>query len=370
MRVVDVVTGTGRTRYVVVDDQGALVEPITRYLKYLDLCGKARNTLRTYSRSLAFYFTFLKQKGLAYEQVQIADLAAFVHWLTWTNGTGGSAIGKRTRSNRTINVHIGVVSGFYDHAWRTDQIDRDLNEKLRGPVPGTYRPYKTFLHHLGARPIQQNVLKQPPEHKRGLRTLTTTQIERVIETCRTPRDRLIVHMLFETGLRPGELLALWLEDVSISPPQVRVVDRGELVNHAEIKRPASVRTIDVSRDLINRVLDYVSVAHSEVVETNHLLLKHHGKHAGAPMDYGDLHALFTRLQRLSAVCLSPYTLRHTSLSNLARAGWAPEHLQDRAGHAQFQTTYAFYVHPSRDDLRSAWEQTQDALQLAVGAQVQ
>jgi integrase len=87
------------------------------------------------------------------------------------------------------------------------------------------------------------------------------------------------------------------------------------------------------------------------------------------MDYGDLHALFTRLQRWSGLGFSPYTLRHTSLTNLARAGWAPEHLQDRAGHAQFQTTYTFYVHPSSDDLRSAWEHTQDAVQLAVAAEV-
>lgn len=369
MSVAEVLSGTGRTRYVVVDGHGELVEPIARYLKYLDLCGKARNTLRTYAHSLAFYLTFLRQKGVAYERVQIAGLAAFVHWLKCANGPRDAVFGERTRSNRTINMHIGVVSGFYDYSWRTDQIDRDLNEKLRGQVPGSYRPYKAFLHHLGATPFKRNVLKQPTEHRRGPQTLTTTQIERVIETCKTPRDRLIVHMLFETGLRPGELLALWLEDVRISPPQVRVVDRGELVNDAEIKRPASERTLDVSRDPINRVLDYVSGTRSEAVETNHLLLKQHGTHACAPMDYGDLHALFTRLQRWSGICFSPYTLRHTSLTNLARAGWAPEHLHDRAGHAQFQTTYMFYVHPSGDDLRSAWEQTRDAVQLAVAAEV-
>ncbi len=109
-------------------------------------------------------------------------------------------------------MHVGVVSGFYDYAWRTDQIDRDFNEKLRGQAPGSYRPYKAFLHHLGATPFERNVLKQPTEHRRRPQTLTTKQIERVVETCRTPRDQLIVHMLFETGLRPGELLALWLED--------------------------------------------------------------------------------------------------------------------------------------------------------------
>jgi hypothetical protein len=92
MAVAEVVTWNGRSRYVVVDNHGELVEPAARYLKYLDLCGKARNTLRTYAGSLAFYFTFLRQKGLAYERVQIADLAAFVHWLKRTDRPKGSCL--------------------------------------------------------------------------------------------------------------------------------------------------------------------------------------------------------------------------------------------------------------------------------------
>jgi integrase/recombinase XerD len=99
MTVAEVVTWNGRTRHVVVADNGELVEPVARYLKYLDLCGKARRTLRTYARGLAFYFTFLRQKGLAYERVQIADLAGFVHWLKRTDRTREAAF--LCRSGRT-----------------------------------------------------------------------------------------------------------------------------------------------------------------------------------------------------------------------------------------------------------------------------
>ena len=107
MTVAEVVTRNGRSRYVVVDNHGELVEPAARYLKYLDLCGKARNTLRTYARSLAFYFTFLRQKGLAFERVQIADLAGFVHWLKRTVDRGelvNDAGIKRPASERAIDV--------------------------------------------------------------------------------------------------------------------------------------------------------------------------------------------------------------------------------------------------------------------------
>jgi integrase/recombinase XerD len=52
----------------------------------------------------------------------------------------------------------------------------------------------------------------------------------LLAACLTRRDRLLVHLLFESALRPGEVLALWLEDVDIGAQTVRVVDRGELPN--------------------------------------------------------------------------------------------------------------------------------------------
>jgi integrase len=61
--------------------------------------------------------------------------------------------------------------------------------------------------------------------------------------------------------------------------------------------------------------------------------------------------------------LDEHILRHTMLTALAEQGWAPELLQERAGHASFQQTYQTYVHPSGEALRTAWEKTQAAVSL-------
>jgi hypothetical protein len=53
------------------------------------------------------------------------------------------------------------------------------------------------------------------------------------------------------------------------------------------------------------------------------------------------------------------------LTALAEQGWAPELLQERAGHASFQQTYQTYVHPSQEALRTAWEKTQEAVSLTA-----
>jgi integrase/recombinase XerD len=110
-------------------------------------------------------------------------------------------------------------------------------------------------------------------------------------------------------------------------------------------------------------LDYLAIVHTDDIATNHLFIKLRGVHAGAPLEYADVHDLFQRLHRKTGIDATPHLVRHSSLTALARAGWRPEHLQQRAGHANFQYTYQMYVHPSDDDLRAAWEQSEQHLHL-------
>ena len=56
MHVVEIEIPDGQSRYVVMNEEGSLVEPIVRYLKYLDCIGSARQTLRSYAYSLRQYW--------------------------------------------------------------------------------------------------------------------------------------------------------------------------------------------------------------------------------------------------------------------------------------------------------------------------
>src|SRR6267154_4460808 len=89
------------------------------------------------------------------------------------------------------------------------------------------------------------------------KTLTTEQIETLIAACENLRDTLLLRLLYESSLRIGECLALWIEDLDIERCQIAVRDRGQLENRAEIKTPAACRRVDVSRELINHILDYL-----------------------------------------------------------------------------------------------------------------
>ncbi len=215
--------------------------------------------------------------------------------------------------------------------------------------------------------MEANVLKQKTP-KRKPKTLTKEQIETLVAACNNRRDRLLLTLLYESSVRIGEALALWIEDVNIARCKLHIHNRGELSNDAEIKTVTCERSVDVSRELVNHIMGYLAVVHDDDVETNHLFIKLTGPNRGKPMTYGDVNDLFVRLQHKTGIEASAHLLRHSSLTALAQAGWRPEHLRERAGHAQFQTTYSMYVHPSDEDLRQDWERTQAQMQLSRAAQ--
>jgi integrase/recombinase XerD len=367
MRVVEIETQDAQKRYVVINENGELVEPIVRYLKYLDRIGSARHTLRSYATALRQYWEFLLQEQLDWQQVALDDLSRFVLWLKLPSGTLKVVPAhpvEQARSNRTINHTLTVVRGFYDYHWRMEEVSTNLKEKTTTSLPGRFRRYKGFFHHITkGSPVAKNILKQKEEKRQRPKTIEKDQVQQLLNACQNQRDRLLVRLLYESAIRVGEALALWVQDVDVAENRLHICDRGPLENGAEIKTVHSPRSVDVSADLIDEIVAYVGNAHTASVETNHLFIKQHGAGTGQPLNYADVDSLFRRLRSRTGIAVTPHMLRHTMLTALAEQGWAPELLQERAGHASFQQTYQTYVHPSQAALRTAWQKTQEAVSL-------
>jgi len=370
MRVVEIERPDGQRRYVVMDEDGRLVEPIVRYLKYLDCVGSARQTLRSYAYSLKHYWEYLSQQQLDWQQVTLDDLSRFVLWLKLPSGLLKVLPARpvpQARSNRTINHTLTVVRSFYDYHWRLEEAVTNVKGTTTTFLPARARRYKSFLHHLTkGSPVEKNLLKQQEARRLRPKTITKEQVQQLLDACGNERDRLLVRLLYESAIRVGEALALWVQDVDVAENKLHICDRGPLENGAEIKTIHAPRAVDVSTDLINEIVSYVGIVHTAEVETNHLFIKRQGTHAGQALSYADVDSLFRRLRSRTGIAVTPHMLRHTMLTTLAEQGWAPELLQERAGHASFQQTYQTYVHPSQEALRTAWEKTQAAVSLDSG----
>ncbi|OZT10629.1 transposase [Priestia aryabhattai] len=366
MRVITLLTKEGKTRYMLLDNDNEPVQPVLHYLKFKDNSGASRNTLRSFSYHLKLFFEFLEQINKDYRDIGIDEMAEFMRWLQNPHqNVKVSPIlpNQPIRKAKTVNIIINTVLGFYDYLNRHQDYSIQLTERLKKQVSGSRKGFKNFLHHINKNKsfsshiLKLKVPKQPPK------TLSKDQIALIMNACVNMRDLFLIQLLWESSMRIGEALTLWLEDFEVDARKIHIRDRGELSNLAEIKTVCSPRSIDVSEDLINMYFDYIAQFHTDEVDTNHVFIKLTGENKAQPLEYTDVVALVQRLREKTGIYFTPHMLRHTSLTELRKAGWRDEHLMNRAGHAHIQTTMQMYIHPSDEDIRKDWENAQERMKI-------
>lgn len=362
-------TEDGKERYYVADNEGLPVEPILKFIRFKDNTNYARNTLRMYCQHLKLYFEYLEENNLDFQKVTIDDLSLFVNWLQNPYKSLKVIPAKpvdTARSPRTVNIIINTVLMFYDYILRHEEYSNNVSERLKKFVSTPSRSFKGFLYGIAHenKKVTSNILRlKVPKSKP--KVLSKIEIETLINTCNNPRDKFLLTLLYETGMRIGEALSLWIEDFDISDMVIDLKDRGQLENNAEIKTVSSPRRIDISQNLADIFMEYLSEYHTEEVETNHIFIKISGSNKNKAMNYVDVDNLFRKLKKKTEIYVTPHMFRHSSLTVLRMAGWKPELLRIRAGHKNIYTTMNTYIHPSDEEITKEFEKTQPNLDLDI-----
>ena len=337
MRVESFTSTNGLTRYILVDSSGVPVDVVLRFLRFKDNCGRARNTLRAYCFHLKSYFEYLEFIGMSFPQIGMDELAGFIRWLQNNHRQkkimSFPAATVSTCSAQTINVYLSTVYAFYDYLSRHEEYRLRLSDKLTRTIMGSRRGFKDFLYHINRTKQYDTRVIRLKEPKKRIKTLKKSEVENLLSACLTTRDRFLIQLLWESGLRIGEALALWLEDIEPDAHRIHIVDRGELTNLSEIKTVCSPRT---------------------------------GAHKHSPLEYSDVSALVRRLQKRTGIYFTVHMLRHSSLSELRRLGWPVEQLRIRAGHHFVQSTYV-YLHADDEEMRQEWIRTENQMLLRKGS---
>jgi len=370
MRVEEISVGN-RKAYLLIDTNGLPVEPVAKYMKYLYNSGRSSNTLQTYCTALKFYFTYLEQTGIDYQQVSFEKLSSFVSWLRnpyENNNVVPHKTAKAKRRESTVNNYLTVVASFYDYLYRNDLVDSDMVEKLMKKmfIGAGGNGYKGFLHHVnGGKPISKNILKLKEPRKR-VQVFTKEQVEEIYYSTTNIRDKFLVRLLFESGLRIGEVLSLFLEDLQFDAKQrkhkIQLTNRGELPNGGKLK--TGERKLDISQGLMNLYDDYLyEVVDEYNPDHNFVFVKIWGKNAGDPLTYSDVYATFKELERKTGIHITPHMFRHTHATIYYLQTKNIKLVQERLGHAQIQTTMNLYIHPSEDEIRKDWEKAAHAFEI-------
>ncbi|HDB3898333.1 TPA: tyrosine-type recombinase/integrase, partial [Staphylococcus aureus] len=238
-----------------------------------------------------------------------------------------------------------VVMSFLDYLSRLGEFKSiDVFKQAKG------RNFKGFLHHVNKGRYQKNVLKLRVK-KKQIRTLRSKEVKQIIDACHTKRDKLILMLMYEGGLRIGEVLSLRLEDIVTWDNQIHLTPRDVNVNEAYIKLRKE-RTIHVSKELMSLYTDYLIYEYSEELEHDYVFISLKEGYFGKPLKYQSVLDLVRRIVKRTGIEFTSHMLRHTHATQLIREGWDVAFVQKRLGHAHVQTTLNTYVHLSDQDMKN------------------
>ncbi len=268
--------------------------------------GLARNTLVAYRRDLDALGAWLGKRGTPISLGGEPELAAYF-----------AEEHASTRAT-TANRRLAVLRRFYRWAVREGIVALDPTLRLKGA-------------------------KVPP---RFPKTLTEAQVEALlaapdVDTSLGLRDRAMLELLYATGLRVSELVALTMLNLSLQEGLVRVIGKGSkerIVPLGEEARRWIERYLKEGRPalLAGRVADATFVTQRAAGMTRQMfwvLIKRHASRAciEAP--------------------LSPHGLRHAFATHLLNHGADLRVVQLLLGHADISTTQ-IYTHVARARLKS------------------
>jgi len=308
----------GAESWTVVNAVGEPVPPVEGYLAHLQALDRSPTTVRAYATSLKLWTEFLGGLGARWDEARAE--------------------------------HVSAVFSFYDyHARNGVELAQALVAWRRSNRGG----YKPFLHHVTAgRPVATRPLRlrQP---RRLPRTLTAEQVATLAQACAHLRDRFLVVLLAETGMRIGQALGLRHADFISHRRELRIVARCDNANGARAKTIEDA-TIPVSAGLVRLYTAYMLEEYGDL-DSDYVFVNLFAEPYGRPLRYQAVASLVGRLRARTGIDFTPHMLRHTHATDLLRQGVAVDVVAKLLTHRSSTTTSQTYIHLDVGDLRTELE---------------
>jgi integrase/recombinase XerD len=285
---------------------------IDTYLSYLrDVRRMSPNTVESYARDLALLAAFADKKGVQVDQLSRQDLETFVRQLM----SGGL-------SPRSVARAVACVRGFFKFLAIEQKRDRSPAEDLRPP-----RAWAALPKFLSIEEVDRLLAQPDPSSPRGL------------------RDKALIEVLYATGLRVSELVALRAGDLNLDEGYLTCIGKGD-----------KQRMVPLGHEAADWVRRYIREGRPALLRKKSSPWLFVNARDGGPLsrigfwkvlrDYG----IKAGLPR----SLSPHALRHSFATHLLERGADLRMIQLMLGHADLSTTQ-IYTHVLEARLRAAYD---------------
>ena len=301
-----------------VDDPGDYAEILDDYARHLELeRGRSEHTRRAYLADLRSLFAFLDERAPG-TGLSAMSLPVLRSWLA-AQAAAGTA--RTTLARRT-----SAVKTFTAWATRRGLLSDDPAVRLQLPK---------------ARRTLPAVLRQD----QAIAAMAAADLGAEQGDPLALRDRLIVELLYATGIRVSELCGLDVDDIDTARQVLRVLGKGN-----------KQRTVPFGRPALAALKAWLSEGRPTLVTADSgpaLLVGPRGKRLDPRQARTVVHQTVGAVD--GAPDIGPHGLRHSAATHLLEGGADLRIVQELLGHSSLATTQ-LYTHVTVARLRAVHDQ--------------
>jgi integrase/recombinase XerC len=295
---------------------------IGRFLTYLQYEKRySPHTLTAYQSDLQQFEIFLNEKfELAFIDVKATHIRSFMASLL-DDGTSANAVGRK----------ISTLRSFYKYLLREQVLTVSPMTLIRAPkVPSRLPVF-----------ISDTKIEELLDGK------VTSDGEEIIyfkEDFCGQRDKLVIELLFGTGIRLAELLQLNELSVDDYEGTIKVLGKRN-----------KERIIPVHKPLVNLIRHYLTLKLGEKFnnKSDSLIVTNKGEAAYPKLIYRIVNEYLNKISTQDKK--SPHVLRHSFASSLLNRGADLNAIKELLGHSSLAATQ-IYTHNSVERLKSIYKQ--------------
>jgi integrase/recombinase XerC len=282
---------------------------LTAFISYLTHeKNYSPNTVKAYEKDIREFANFcLEEHDL--KHIEKAEYNIIRGWLVQMVTQG--------LSNRSVNRKIASLKAYYKFLLKTENIQ--INPLAK------HKALKT-----------PTKIEVPFSEKEMESLLQQVHFEDGFEGS---RDRLIIELLYTTGIRRAELINLRLKDIELSQKTIKVLGKRN--------KERIIPLLDSTINLFKKYLDERMKLES-IKERDYVFLSKSGIKIYETLVYRIINGYFSKVS--SKVKKSPHILRHTFATHLLNKGADLNSVKELLGHSSLASTQV-YTHNSIAELK-------------------
>ncbi|MBB3187284.1 tyrosine-type recombinase/integrase [Microbacter margulisiae] len=285
---------------------------INRFLQYLRYeKGFSSHTEMSYRTDLIQFAGFVSHDVEAFDPSTVTsdEIRA---WIVLLLEEGDSP--------RSVNRKVSTLKSFY----------RFLNHSL-------------LLNHNPTKKIVSLKTKKPlPLYFKGkeINFVSSNMLEKTFEEA---RDKLIIEILYQTGVRCSELIGIKDSDIDFDRKTLRVLGKRN-----------KERLIPFGETLRNAIRKYMTLRDEAIDHpAERLITLKTGVPVYSKLIYNKVHSAFSGVSTLTQ--RSPHVLRHTFATTLLNNGAELNAVKELLGHSHLSAT-EIYTHTTFDQIQTIYKQ--------------